>query len=50
MTLEDMETDYWAHHFFEDPKAAEEVEDDEFDIEAELAKLENNPDDWEALT
>lgn len=45
-----METDYWAHTFFENPKAAEEVEDDEFDMEAELRRLENNPDDWEALT
>lgn len=49
-TLEEMLTDYWAHTFFEDPKAAEEVEDDEFDLEAELAKLEKNPEEWESLS
>lgn len=44
-------TDYWAHHYFENPKAAaEEVEDDEFNLADELAKLENNPDEWETLS
>jgi len=45
-----MLTDYWAHRFHEDPKAAEEVEDEDFDLEAELAKLEQNPDGWETLS
>lgn len=34
MTVEDMLTDYWAHTYYDDPKALEEVEDDDFDIDA----------------
>jgi len=45
-----MLTDYWAHYYFDNPKAQDEIEDDEFDLEAELAKLEENPDEWETLT
>lgn len=45
-----MLTDYWAHKFLVDPKAAEEVEDEDFDLEAELARLENNPDEWQTLS
>jgi hypothetical protein len=40
--------DWWAHHYFENPKALDAVEDDTFDMDAELAKLEAG-DDWEAL-
>lgn len=43
-------TEYYANHFYENPKAQDEVEDEDFDLEAELAKLENNPDDWEPVT
>jgi hypothetical protein len=61
-TLEEMMTDLWAHNHFENPKAAEEYEDDDFDMEAELAAIEaeadakaeaqaaaalNNEADWE---
>ena len=35
-TIEQIETDYWAHHYIENP-AKEESEDDDFDLEAELA-------------
>lgn len=47
-----MLTDYWAHHFYDNPKELEVVEDEEFDLEAELAKLEEEtlPDDFEDLT
>lgn len=45
-----MLTDYWAHYYFDNPKAKDEIEDDEFDLEAELAKLEENPDEWETLS
>lgn len=47
-------TDYWAHKYFSDPKAREEVEDDDFNLEAELAKLEadgiDDVDDFEEIT
>lgn len=45
-----MLTDYWAHKFLQDPKAAEEIEDEDFDLQSELAKLEENPDSWETLS
>lgn len=58
-TPAEMLEDYYAHHYFENPKAAEnEVIDDEFDMAEELARIEaeaesqeqeNDPDDWEDL-
>lgn len=50
-TLEDMLTDYWAHHYYDNPKELDVVEDEDFDLEAELAKLEEEelPDDFEDL-
>lgn len=42
--------DFWAHHFFDNPKAAETVEDEDFNLEEELAKLDQNPDDWVDVT
>lgn len=47
-----MLSDYYAHQIYEDPKAADEVEDEDFDLQAELEKLERgeqSPDDWEEL-
>lgn len=44
-----METDFWAHHYFNNP-VKDEVEDADFDLEAELRRLEENPDDWEVIT
>lgn len=43
--------DYWAHTFCDDPKAAEEVEDEDFDID-KVAELiaQSSPDDWEEVT
>lgn len=42
--------DFWAHHFFDNPKARDEVEDSDFDLEAEMAKIaEEDGDDWETL-
>lgn len=32
--------DLFAHHFFENPKQAEEYEDADFDLNAELAAIE----------
>lgn len=50
MTVEGMLADFWAHHFFDNPKAAEqEVEDEDFDMEAELQRMAQNPDEWEPL-
>lgn len=60
--MDEMLIDYYAHSFYDDPKTAEEtVEDDQFDLEAELAKLEAEaeaeavqvdklPDDFEDVT
>jgi hypothetical protein len=51
MTVEGMLSEFWAHHYFDNPKAAEqEIEDEDFDMEEELRRLENNPDEWEPLT
>lgn len=57
-----MMIDLFAHQFFDNPKQAEEYEDDDFDLAAELAAIdaeaESHPsedllasddDDWEAL-
>lgn len=43
--------DYWAHRYFEDPKAGEqEIEDDSFDLDDVLAELDKNGGSWETLT
>lgn len=40
-TVEEMLTDYWAHEYLTNAKAhQDEVEDDEFDLAAELARIE----------
>jgi hypothetical protein len=46
-------TDYWAHKFYDDPKAAEEIEDEDFNPD-EVARLigaqpAGGADDWEEL-
>ncbi len=45
-----MLADFYAHTFFDDPKAADAVEDEDFSID-EVASIigANNPDDWEEL-
>lgn len=45
-----MMADYYGHHYFNNPKDLDEVEDEEFNLEAELAKLEADPDEWETLS
>ena len=45
LTMEEIETDFWAHRYFDDPPK-DEVVDDDFDLEA----LRNaDPDEWEEL-
>jgi hypothetical protein len=46
LTIEDIETDYWAHYYYENA-TADEVEDEDFDLDDILQKMEN--DDWEEL-
>lgn len=50
-TVEEMMTDYWAHHYYDNPKAREEVEDEDFSLEAEIARMEaeaenDDPENW----
>lgn len=48
-----MLTDFWAHTFYDDPKALEEIEDDSFDIDSvaeEIGAVSPPPDDWEDMT
>lgn len=44
-----METDYWAHRYYEDPKLKEEVEDEDFDLAKVLEEIEHNPNDWDTI-
>lgn len=50
MTQDDLESEFWAHHFAENPHE-KEVVDEEFDLAAELADAdamaEDLPDDFE---
>lgn len=39
LTLEQMETEYWAYHYFEQPPG-EEFDDDDFDEDAISAEIE----------
>jgi len=45
-TIEQIETEYWAHHFAESEGSGEEYDDEDFDLEAELKKMQGNPDEW----
>jgi hypothetical protein len=51
-TVEQIETDYWAHYYADNP-AKEEAEDDDFNLEAELADADqvalSDPNDWEVI-
>jgi|GEM_PF-5700584 len=38
MTMQAIETEYWAHHYVENP-AQEHVEDDDWDEEALMAEI-----------
>lgn len=46
LTTEDIEAEYWAHHYRE-TNGREEVEDEDFDLEAEIARM--NEEDWEEV-
>lgn len=51
-TLDDMLEDFWLRTFKEDPKAADEDEDPDFDpdnVAAELNRLQQMPNDFEDL-
>lgn len=53
--LEEMLTDVWAHRFADDPKLLEQIEDDDFDLDAVLDDVgrfkdhDGVADDWEDL-
>lgn len=52
-TVEEMLADYYAHTYYDDPKAVEAVEDDDFDpdeVEAIIAANRQPPNDWEDLS
>lgn len=43
--------EYWAHHYYDNP-SQDEVEDDDFDLDAVLEEIErtaDNADDWEEV-
>lgn len=48
-TVDDMLEDFWSHHFYDNPKARDEVEDEDFDLDAEMQALEDDAGDWETL-
>lgn len=49
-TVDEMMADFWAHTFHDDPKAAEEIEDEDFDPSEVASQIgAEQPDDWEAL-
>lgn len=48
LTPEDIETEYWAHHFSENSGKGEEFEDDDLDIQALAEGLENG-EQWEEV-
>lgn len=47
MTPEDIEAEYWAHYYYEN-RSVEEVEDEDFDLDAEIARM--NDEDWEEVS
>ena len=46
LTTEDIEAEYWAWYYAEN-NASEEVEDEDFDLDAEIAAMNEN--DWEEV-
>lgn len=49
-TPQEMLSDYWAHYYFDNPNAQDEVVDDDFNLDDELARIEmeaESVDDWE---
>lgn len=48
MTVEEMLSDYWAHHYFDNPNADQE-EFENPDFEEDVKAMLGNEDDWEEL-
>lgn len=50
LTQQEIIAEYWAHHYAENG-ATEEIEDDGFDLQEELARIarEAGDDDWEEV-
>ena len=52
-TLFDMMSDFWAHHYAENPDAAKEAIDDDFNLDAELRLADQEagdlPNDFEEI-
>lgn len=48
MTPEEVEAEFWAHHYFENAGKGEEYEDDDFDLDEILENLAGG-DEWEAM-
>lgn len=46
LTTDEIETEYWAH-FYHENDGKDEVEDEDFDLEAEIARM--NSEDWEEV-
>lgn len=46
-TLDQIEAEYWAFYYKENP-AGKEVEDEDFDVDAEIAAMGKN--DWEEVS
>lgn len=47
-----MLSDYWAHHYYDNPNAQDEIVDESFNLDDELERLELEAqavDDWEEL-
>lgn len=47
MTLEDIQIEYWAHHFYDKPDSEFEAFTDDYDAEVERMISEADPDDLE---
>jgi len=45
LTPEEVEAEYWAHHYADAPASEEEYEDDDFDLDSILAA--SSEDEWE---
>lgn len=49
LSIEDMLTDFWAHHYYDNPNTQEEFENPDFDSDFEEMFGETDYNDWENL-
>lgn len=49
MTVEEMLSDYWAHHYFDNPNAGQE-EFENTDFDEDVKAMFGDEDDWEELS